>query len=380
MRIAFYAPLKPPNHPVPSGDRRMARLLILALRRAGHRVAIASTLRSYEGRGDTGRQDVIRRRATRIAQSYIKKSLKSDRTDRPDLWFTYHLYHKAPDLLGPVVSEALAAPYVVAEASFAPKQSGGPWRRGHGDVQSALRHAACIITLNPDDAPCVRDLVDDDRRLTALTPFINTGSARSAAGDRAIHRANLIQRHGLNPDAPWIAIAAMLRHGDKSDSYRILAGILARLRETPLQLLVAGDGPARADIQAYFNSDPRVCWLGETSASGVDAMHAAADLVVWPAVREAYGMALLEAQAAGVPVIAGGTPGVRQIVAHGETGLVVAANSPTLETDMTSATAALLRDPDRRLAMGRAALVRTHTHHGVESAACCLNDILETIT
>ncbi len=31
MRIAFYAPLKPPDHPVPSGDRRMARLLIAAL-------------------------------------------------------------------------------------------------------------------------------------------------------------------------------------------------------------------------------------------------------------------------------------------------------------------------------------------------------------
>ena len=36
MRIAFYAPLKPPDHPVPSGDRRMARLLMAALATAGH--------------------------------------------------------------------------------------------------------------------------------------------------------------------------------------------------------------------------------------------------------------------------------------------------------------------------------------------------------
>jgi len=36
MRLAFYAPLKPPDHPVPSGDRRISRLLIQALERAGH--------------------------------------------------------------------------------------------------------------------------------------------------------------------------------------------------------------------------------------------------------------------------------------------------------------------------------------------------------
>jgi glycosyltransferase involved in cell wall biosynthesis len=377
MRIAFHAPLKPPNHPVPSGDRRMARLLILALRRAGHLVTIASTLRSYEGEGDSGRQAAIRRRAARIAQSYIKKSPK---TGGPDLWFTYHLYHKAPDLLGPVVSKALAVPYVVAEASFAPKQVDGPWRCGHGDVQKALRHAARVITLNPNDAPCVRDVVDDDRRMAALAPFVDTRSSPSASHDRAKRRADLAKRHGLNPDAPWIVIAAMLRQGDKSDSYQILAGVLQRLRETPLQLLVAGDGPARAAIQANFNGDPRVCWLGETSAPYVDAIHAAADLVVWPAVREAYGMALLEAQAAGVPVIAGGTPGVRQIVAHGETGIIVPSGSPNLEADMATATAALLQDPDRRRAMGRTASVRAQTHHGLDDASRHLNYILENLT
>ena len=38
MRIAFYAPMKPPNHPVPSGDRTMARLMMAALELAGHEV------------------------------------------------------------------------------------------------------------------------------------------------------------------------------------------------------------------------------------------------------------------------------------------------------------------------------------------------------
>ena len=51
-RVAFYAPLKPPDHPVPSGDRRMAQLLWQALEAAGARVELASRLRSRDPHGD----------------------------------------------------------------------------------------------------------------------------------------------------------------------------------------------------------------------------------------------------------------------------------------------------------------------------------------
>ena len=43
--VAFYAPLKPPDHPIPSGDRRMARVLLRALASAGQAVELASRLR-----------------------------------------------------------------------------------------------------------------------------------------------------------------------------------------------------------------------------------------------------------------------------------------------------------------------------------------------
>ena len=47
---------------------------------------------------------------------------------RPRAWLTYHAYHKSPDWLGPAVADALGIPYLLVEASFAPKQAGGPWR------------------------------------------------------------------------------------------------------------------------------------------------------------------------------------------------------------------------------------------------------------
>ena len=56
MRIAFYAPMKPAGHPLPSGDRLMARLLVSALGLAGHSVEPASQFRSYDGAGDPSRQ------------------------------------------------------------------------------------------------------------------------------------------------------------------------------------------------------------------------------------------------------------------------------------------------------------------------------------
>ena len=54
----------------------------------------------------------------------------NDKIAKPHAWFTYHLYHKAPDWIGPRISETLKIPYIIAEASYAAKQSGGPWDSG----------------------------------------------------------------------------------------------------------------------------------------------------------------------------------------------------------------------------------------------------------
>src|SRR5215813_1566984 len=122
MRIAVYAPLKPPDHPIPSGDRRVARLFLTALRVAGHDAFVASRFRSYDGHGDALRQARLASLGTHLAERFLRRCANAPET-APDLWFTYHLYHKAPDWLGPVIADTLGIPYVIAEASDAPKQS-----------------------------------------------------------------------------------------------------------------------------------------------------------------------------------------------------------------------------------------------------------------
>src|SRR5579859_5659357 len=113
-RIAFYAPLKPPDHQTPSGDRRVARLFVEALRHAGNDVFVASRLRSFDGAGDPARQARIAARSGQIANRLIDRWRRQPHA-APDLWFTYHLYYKAPDWIGPAVSQALRIPYVTAE-------------------------------------------------------------------------------------------------------------------------------------------------------------------------------------------------------------------------------------------------------------------------
>ena len=124
--VAFYAPLKPPDHPVPSGDRRMARALIEALRagrQSGRAGEPPAQLRSNRrSRAPAPHRGLGRRVAGQLLERY--RRMPAGR--RPRAWLTYHAYHKSPDWLGPSITAALDIPYLLAEASFSLSRPGGP--------------------------------------------------------------------------------------------------------------------------------------------------------------------------------------------------------------------------------------------------------------
>jgi glycosyltransferase involved in cell wall biosynthesis len=96
----------------------------------------------------------------------------------------------------------------------------------------------------------------------------------------------------------------------------------------------------------------------------------AADLYVWPAIKEAWGMSFLEAQGAGLPVVAGRGGGVPGVVADGETGLL----TPEGDADaFAGAVRVMLENPARRIAMGEAAMRRIAEHHDLPIAAALLD-------
>ena len=374
MEIAFYAPLKAPDHPVPSGDRRMAGLLMAALRAAGHDVMLASRLRSYEGQGDAVSQAEIRAAGEAEAQTLVERFQET--WQRPQAWFTYHLYHKAPDWIGPVVADAFGIPYVVAEASLAPKQRSGPWAEGHRATASALARANQVISLSPGDIDCVKPLLKGPNRLTTMLPFIETLKPNQAAARRDEYRLALADSLGIDLEIPWLVTVAMMREGDKLNSYRSLGRALRHLDDLEWALLVVGDGPARAQVEAALGMPDRIHYFGVQRPQQVYQAGAAADLFCWPAINEAYGMALLEAQAAGLPVVAGSGPGVAQIVDQGRTGLLVPAGDAKA---LAEAARTLLLAPEQRTKMRLAALERTTNLHDISIAADHLNDIIDDV-
>ncbi|WP_342234727.1 glycosyltransferase family 4 protein [Inquilinus sp. OTU3971] len=362
MKVAFYAPMKPPGHPVPSGDRRMARLLIEALRRGGHEVRLASRLRSWDPGLDPARPARIEALGTRIADRLVRRWRGAP--DRPDVWFTYHLYHKAPDWLGPPVAAALGIPYVAAEASHAPRRAEGAWAAGHRAAVEAIRRAAALITFSDRDAAGLSALVPAER-IIRLPPFLD--AAPFAA----------VTRRPAGP--PRLLAIGMMREGDKERSYALLAAALQRLGDRPWTLTVVGDGPARPRIEPLY--DPaRTVFRGAVPPESLPQVLSEADLFVWPAINEAFGMALLEAQAAGLPAVAGAAGGegggVAGILRHGETGLLV---PPGDAAAFAAAVAALLDDPARRRAMGEVARANVLARHDIAATAAILDRTLARV-
>jgi glycosyltransferase involved in cell wall biosynthesis len=80
-----------------------------------------------------------------------------------------------------------------------------------------------------------------------------------------------------------------------------------------------------------------------------------ADLLVHPALREGLGICLLEAQAAGVPVVASRAGGMPEAVAHGHSGMLIEPEDPAA---IAASVVGLLLDPDERARLGQGG--RTH--------------------
>jgi len=212
MRIAFYAPLKAPTHPVPSGDREMARLLMRALSLSGHEVELASDLRSYGAAPDpllyAPIHEAARIEAARLAEAWR-------RSGPPDLWFSYHPYHKAPDLVGPGLAAAFAIPYVAAEASYSQRRAVGAWADNQRLVLAALTRSAAVLCLTERDRAGLASVVDPER-LVLLRPFIDVAPFAAPPEPRPGEGTNATRI--VSTGTGRLAIASQLRASRPNDS------------------------------------------------------------------------------------------------------------------------------------------------------------------
>lgn len=131
---------------------------------------------------------------------------------------------------------------------------------------------------------------------------------------------------------------------------------IAAMEQVPeAVLLIAGDGHYREALERQVHAaglEGRVHFLGQVPHEELPRWLAVSDILVAPSfASETFGIALVEAQACGVPVVASRFGGFPEVVREGETGLLV----PPQDTDaLATALRELLSDPARRQAMGEA--------------------------
>jgi len=367
-RIVFYAPLKPPDDPIPSGDREIARLMMTALSAADYDVEMPSRFISYQKQPDQTAFHGHREAGAGEAARLIRAWRESDR--RPQLWFTYHPYCKAPDWLGPAIARALSIPYVTAEACRTFQGSDADWQDGRAAVQAAIRLAAVNFCLKPSDEAYLRSFLPDMRSVVPLRPFIDSHGwtvERPPTGPKA-----------LFPHAgPTLIAVGMMRPGVKTASYRLLAESLSGLEEQAWNLVIVGDGPERQKIETMFAfARERVHFTGALSHSQALGWMQASDLLAWPGIGEAIGLVYLEAQALGVPIAACDTAGVANVVADGVTGLLAPEAGAAAFREVLLA---LLSSEGERRRLSTAGPAAIAAAHGIKSAAATLKCALDPL-
>jgi D-inositol-3-phosphate glycosyltransferase len=162
---------------------------------------------------------------------------------------------------------------------------------------------------------------------------------------------DLSLRQQLAPGGEHVVLYAGRLIPWKGVQYAITA-----LKEVPgAVLLVAGEGHCRTALEEQVRQeglDERVRFLGPIPHEELPRFLAVSDVLVATSfASETFGIALVEAQASGVPVVASRFGGFAEVVQEGVTGLLV---PPQDSQALAEALRGLLADPERRRAMGEA--------------------------
>jgi glycosyltransferase involved in cell wall biosynthesis len=233
----------------------------------------------------------------------------------------------------------------------------------HGAPAAWLAGAACIHTRHSQGTRLSSRQILLVRAISALNDrfvCISRDSARHARR-QGITRRRLVCLHngidiqrfafaGADPAGPAVIVARLAPEKDLATLLGAAALVAARLPDFRLE--VAGDGPCRAELEtlaAALGLGEHVRFLGPVR--DVPALLGRARLFVLSSLTEGVSLTLLEAMARGLPVLATRVGGNVEVVAEGQTGLLVPPADPG---SLAEALAGLWTDPQRCARMGEA--------------------------
>jgi glycosyltransferase involved in cell wall biosynthesis len=367
LNIIFYAPFKPLGHDQPSGDLVIGTGLFDYLAARGHRLRVATALRT---RWIFWKPWLMPR-----VLAERRRLLRRLSADAPDLWLTYHAYYKGPDVIGPYVTARTGVPYVIFQGAYATKR-----RRdlktlpGYLLNRRALRTARHVFVNKQVDFINLKRLLPPERVTYALPGIFPQDFRFSETARRDLRR-----RWRVN-DTPVVLTAAMFRPGVK---FQGLVGVMracGRLMRNGLEirLVVVGDGRQKMALTHLAQTElpGKVLFAGKVPRTEMYRYYSAGDLFVFPGIGESLGMVFLEAQSCGLPVVAVANAGVPEVVEDGKTGLLAPLDDPDA---FLRAVEDLLVDAGRRRTMGRAAQAYIRRRHDLSKNYAGVERVLSRI-
>ncbi len=188
-------------------------------------------------------------------------------------------------------------------------------------------------------------------RLIAIPNGVAAARFRKPQAREAARRAL-----GLGPEDRVVGSAGRLDEPVKGYAVLLAAFQIVAARRADALCLVTGSGPAESGLRAMAEAaglGSRFRFLGERQ--DIPDFLQAIDLYVQPSRLEGFGLAALEAMAAGLPVVASRTGGLPEVISEGLTGDLVPPGDPRA---LAEAILALLADPDRRTSYGALGMAR----------------------
>jgi glycosyltransferase involved in cell wall biosynthesis len=184
---------------------------------------------------------------------------------------------------------------------------------------------------------------------------------RNAIDTEAFAPAPFGAREDVFGFGPGVAVVGYVGRLSEEKHPRLFVRAAARVREArpDVRFVMVGDGPLRPALEAEARElglDNRVRFAGERHDT--PAVHRSLDVLLLTSWHEGTPLAVLEAMACGVPVVASDVGGVPELVRSGTTGLLFGAGD---EAAAAAHVLALLQDEEGRRRMGRAGRVRAVT-------------------
>jgi hypothetical protein len=376
MRVAFYEPHGARTDPSPFDGNSPAALVESALVACGHDVSRIPA-RSVDERPVSLAGELHPVDSAEVA--WLVGYFRSAQRPPPDVWISSLVSRQAADRIGPAACEALGIPYILVQPSI-PAAGAAAATDGAETLRRTIAEADATIVFSSADAESLRQLLPEDGdRLIVLPPFIDLNRVAAVARRRATLRAALSLQHRIRLDVPWLIAAGPMSTDAHLDSFRIVARAAVMASNLAWQMIVAGTGPRRTEVDSLFQGSPYRLdrHIAITTPEDLTAIIVCGDLFLWPFAAEEFSSTVLEAQAAGLPVIGPRSSAMLDVVANGQTGMLT---KPNNEASFTNAVTFLLRQPDFRRTFAQKAPQWVGTNFDFNVVAPQLNDAIRRVS